>query len=276
MKTIDGREIRLFAFDLDDTFLNTDKSFDPENVRALEYLRDGGVDLVVASGRFLFSGTDIVRSIGLGLEENENIFDGGGTIGKNGERQAVLNFMEPDAYREFARAVHDLGIRPAVTDGEKIYYEEGSPIEPIYGPLMEKRPELFEKVASLEDLGPMLKFIVLTPDNETKAALRALAGPEIAVYSGGPNMIEVSNPKMNKWSGLEYLMKEKGITPDEVIAIGDSGNDAPMLRGAGLGIAMKNALGEAREATDHFTEYDNNHQGFAREIYRLFGEPKRD
>lgn len=71
-------------------------------------------------------------------------------------------------------------------------------------------------------------------------------------------------------------MKEKGITPDEVIAIGDSGNDAPMLRGAGLGIAMKNALGEAREATDHFTEYDNNHQGFAREIYRLFGEPKRD
>lgn len=276
MKTIDGREVKLFAFDLDDTFLNTDKSFDPENVRALEYLRDNGVELVVASGRFLFSGTDIVRSIGLGLEKNENVFDGGGTIGKNGERQAVLNFMDREAYREFAKAVHALGIRPAVTDGEKIYYEEGSPIEPIYGPLMEKRPELFEKVDSLVDLGSMLKFIILTPDEEASKALRALASDEIAVYSGGPRMLEVSNPKMNKWNAIEYLMKEKGIRPEEVVAIGDSGNDAPMLRGAGLGIAMKNALGEAREATDHFTEFDNNHQGFAREIYRLFGEPKTD
>ena len=43
-----------------------------------------------------------------------------------------------------------------------------------------------------------------------------------------------------------HLAKELGISMEETMAVGDSGNDAEMLKAAGLGVAMGNAVPEAK------------------------------
>ena len=42
-----------------------------------------------------------------------------------------------------------------------------------------------------------------------------------------------------------------GVDAADVVAFGDSGNDAPMLRAAGDGVAMAGAAPEVRAAADH-------------------------
>lgn len=65
---------------------------------------------------------------------------------------------------------------------------------------------------------------------------------------------DVARPILGRASKLEMLnavCAEKGISTEEVIAIGDGANDLSMIEAAGLGVAYhaKPALREAADAT---------------------------
>ena len=78
--------------------------------------------------------------------------------------------------------------------------------------------------------------------------------PEFNAVSGGMHNIEVTGKNISKASGLSWLAHKLGIRREEIIAFGDSGNDADMLRYAGIGIAMGNAEPIAIEAADYVTK----------------------
>ena len=59
-----------------------------------------------------------------------------------------------------------------------------------------------------------------------------------------------------------------GISPDEAIAFGDSFNDIPMLRAAGMGVAMGNAEQAVKEAADYITD-DCDRDGVAKALERF-------
>ena len=57
------------------------------------------------------------------------------------------------------------------------------------------------------------------------------------------------------------LAQQFGITPQEMIAVGDSYNDIEMIEMAGLGVAVNNARDEVKQAADYVTE--NSHEADA-------------
>lgn len=63
-------------------------------------------------------------------------------------------------------------------------------------------------------------------------------------------MCEIAPAGVTKWSGVLSLAREWGIEAAEICAVGDDVNDLPMIRGAGLGIAMGNAQPEVLAAAD--------------------------
>jgi hydroxymethylpyrimidine pyrophosphatase-like HAD family hydrolase len=72
-------------------------------------------------------------------------------------------------------------------------------------------------------------------------------------------MCEVLRRDASKWSGILHLAELWGIEPAEICAVGDDMNDVPMLRGAGLGVAMGHAPAIVRAAADHVTaDHDND------------------
>lgn len=77
--------------------------------------------------------------------------------------------------------------------------------------------------------------------------------PELTAARWYPFFADVNARGVNKAVGMADLASYYGFGLEETMAFGDGGNDAEMLRAAGIGVAMGNACDEAKEAADYVT-----------------------
>jgi len=88
-----------------------------------------------------------------------------------------------------------------------------------------------------------------------------------SVVQSAPYFIEVMNSHASKGGTLGELAAQLGITADEVMTLGDQGNDLTMIEYAGLGVAMGNAIDEVKEAAQVMT-LSNVEDGVAAAIHK--------
>lgn len=67
-------------------------------------------------------------------------------------------------------------------------------------------------------------------------------------------MCEIAPHGVSKWAAVQRLAVERDIRPEQICAVGDDVNDIPMIRGAGLGVAMGNALPEVKAVADRIAQ----------------------
>ncbi len=89
-------------------------------------------------------------------------------------------------------------------------------------------------------------------------------------YSGF--MCEFAPAGATKWSGVRRLAGRWGIADAEICAVGDDVNDVPMIRAAGLGVAMGNALPEVKRAADRIAPSQQD-DGLVEVVAWLLDEP---
>ena len=83
-----------------------------------------------------------------------------------------------------------------------------------------------------------------------------------------PTNLELNAGGVNKGRGLLALAKALGFAREQVMACGDSGNDAAMLKAVGLGVAMGNATPDILAAADAVTD-TNDRDGVAKALERF-------
>lgn len=77
--------------------------------------------------------------------------------------------------------------------------------------------------------------------------------PALSASRWCPIFVDVNVRGIDKATGMTEVAGHFGLTPSETMAFGDGGNDAAMLRAAGIGVAMGNACDEALAAADYTT-----------------------
>jgi len=82
------------------------------------------------------------------------------------------------------------------------------------------------------------------------------------------HLMEIFNAETNKWSAIAALATQRGIAHEQVAAIGDEINDVAMIRHAGLGIAMGNAIDPIKQIADQIT-LDRSQDGVAHAIDQI-------
>ena len=115
------------------------------------------------------------------------------------------------------------------------------------------------------------KLLVAVPAEEIDDVIRDLRNRfrnEADVMQSSPNYIEIVRPGVSKAHAMVALAEKRGIHADEIMALGDSGNDVEMLRAAGLGIAMGNAIPAVKEAADEIAP-PCEENGFAEAVRRF-------
>lgn len=84
----------------------------------------------------------------------------------------------------------------------------------------------------------------------------------------------IINPNgINKLKTLELLCDDLKTIPNKVIFFGDGENDLPIIKGVGLGIAMKNAENIVKENADDIT-LSNDKEGVANYLEKYHIEKK--
>jgi len=130
--------------------------------------------------------------------------------------------------------------------------------------------DLIDHTVRAGSVGPAGSLEGITRDLEAeigdKACIRHWeAVVEANSSSDSSYMLEVFAPGVNKWSMLESVLRQRGIDPDDVVAIGDGLNDIELLHHAGHGVAMGQAKEAVREAADQLVA-SNAEGGFAQAI----------
>ena len=77
--------------------------------------------------------------------------------------------------------------------------------------------------------------------------------PMIRLVSGGWGNLELTKSGVDKGKALKILCEKLEISLGDTIAIGDSVNDLDIIKVAGTGVAMKNAMSEVLDAADYVT-----------------------
>jgi Cof subfamily protein (haloacid dehalogenase superfamily) len=126
---------------------------------------------------------------------------------------------------------------------------------------------------SIEDLlsAPAVKLLIRKAGADSADMAAELAkhiGTQGDItFSTNNGLIEIVPRGISKATGVAEVADPLGITAADIVTFGDMPNDVPMLRWAGLGVAMGNAHPDAVAAADEVTA-PNTDDGLARVLER--------
>lgn len=251
--------IRLISSDLDGTMLYEHRTITPRVRAALDACREAGLLVVPNTGRQHLKLAALLHEaggpVGLAVTNNgavgvdlssgdmlfEELIDPDAQLNLGERLSAELPEVRFWALRSGARvSVLQHGYRDLMTELEIVH---GGPIGDS-GPL----PEVLGE--------PSIKLIVRHPQLPPHHLLNEIQRLELtgfhATTSGAP-FVEVQGAGVTKATGIGRLTALLGVEPAEVLAIGDELNDVEMIRWAGYGVAMGNALPQVKAAADAVT-----------------------
>ncbi|WP_322169502.1 HAD family hydrolase [Acutalibacter caecimuris] len=270
--------IKLLAFDLDGTTLVQHSRLPAANRKALLAAAARGVALVPATGRMLGFLPEEVRALPVRYAITSN---GGGVYDLSTGQAVVENLIS----NEKAQAVQ------AILDEYDIYieyYAHGGAItrrgmpelaSTHYGLPESKWGFIEGKTYTLTDSLPaMLRETGLCPEKinlpfmqpeqrlEIWARIEALGG--LRLTSSIPDNIEINSMEGHKGGALLGLAQKLGLRQEELMALGDNGNDVTMLETAGCSVAVGDAAPEALAAARYVTA-PHDQDGLALAIERF-------
>lgn len=82
-------------------------------------------------------------------------------------------------------------------------------------------------------------------------------------------LIEITNQEISKLKGVEKILSKSKWNLDDVIFFGDGYNDIELMKNAGLGVAVSNAIEEIKKAADD-TTLDSNQKGVEKYLRSIF------
>ncbi len=264
---------RLIALDVDGTLLSSSGQILPSTVEAIAWARSLGVRVVLCTGRSALEAAWLSRLAGC---DDRAVCLSGGAVADAVTGAHLHQFpLPPNAAQAAMSIIQDYpflcldvfaGPHNLVTPLTRSFFAAQQPNDCVHQFMVEAEdPAAHVRTRSLT----VCKLFAATtgPDlSEAVARLRTIPGLE-TINCDGANL-EVLREGVSKGSGLRLLAEEWGISMEEVIAMGDSGNDLSMFAAVGMPVAMGNGSQAARDAARLITD-TNDRDGVAQAIREL-------
>ncbi|MEM0983345.1 MAG: HAD hydrolase family protein [Planctomycetota bacterium] len=287
------RSCDLIALDLDGTLLDPSGRVSDANIAAIERARAEGARVLVATGRGLVESEKILRRI----DQRDPVIVAGGALTADPVTKRSIDRvpMQPGLVRHAVEEIHHAkhaalilkdpteagydylvlaGDHDADPDPVTVMWFEMTGVTVRYAARLEddEHPELTVRVgmgAHPSEAGPIADQLRSAFAGEaTFHQFTTTEGP--AFKSGGRSVqiLEVFDSTANKWTALSRQAERFGVRPERICAIGDEINDESMIAGAGIGIAMGNAVDTIKRLAKYETR-PNAEDGVAHAIDRV-------
>lgn len=247
--------VRLIATDMDGTLLRSDQTISDRTLAAIRDAHHAGIVVMAATGRGWRSAVPLLAvapAITTAICSN-------GALVRDivGEGNTDVFAFPADRVQPLVDSVvstvPDAGLAWELATGAFGF-------DRVYAQL---RPDVAEHYPDHEGERPpagddMLKLLVRHPQMDEAALLTVLEpvvpSDVLATYSG-IDTVEITGAGIHKAHALAVVCGRLGIEASEVVALGDNRNDTEMLRWAGRGVAMGNALPATVAVADEQTAH---------------------
>lgn len=254
---------RMLAIDIDGTLVNSRDELTPATREALRRASREGIQVVLATGRRYSRALPLVEPLGI----DAPLITASGALIKRPSDHATLYraaFDRP-VLCELLAVVERAGFDAV------LYADTFAEGFDFYCPSLDvQQPELAEYLELNPGCARVLPELMRDPPEGvfagfatgTRGQMEALDAALQARLPGrlythvlrSPRyrgyMCEIAPAGATKWAAVLHLAEQWGLAAGDICAVGDDVNDIPMIEGAGLGIAMGNALAEVKAAAD--------------------------
>jgi Cof subfamily protein (haloacid dehalogenase superfamily) len=255
--------IRLLALDVDGTLVRRGDEIGPRTRKALARAHEAGLRVALATGRRWRRARSVARALELPVPV---VCLGGALVKEEAGRTVDRQPFAASLLAAVVAAVHQAGASAVAhleggDDGPDFVVEHRRAWNPWMSRYVTRNQAwtAWSRDLAADARDDVLVVGAFGPRAELEgaaAALREALAGRVAVTltplppDGGPVgfYLEVQPAHVSKWHGLQRLAAHLGVAEAAVCAVGDERNDLPMLRAAGLGVAMGNAPAEVRAA----------------------------
>lgn len=249
--------IKLVAIDVDDTLLNSQHQIPKENLTAIAEARAKGVQVILATGRMHVAALPFAKQ--LQLPANELLISYNGALVQQVDGTLVEHIALPHhtvlKVIEYSQK-HNLTLNAYYND--ELYVQEIDRYVAEYCKVIKVDAIAVGNLLDFLNDGnkPLSKMLIISEQEDVEQRLpelqQLLAG-SAQVTRSKANFIEITDLSATKGQALARLTMKLGLEREQVMAIGDSGNDLSMIEYAGIGVAMGNAREPIQRVADHIT-----------------------
>ena len=274
-------DIKVIIMDVDGTLTNDKKLITEKTKKALLKVQEGGIKLILASGRPTSGLMDFARELEMDKHNGFLVaFNGAKVI--NCETNEVLfnQTMSIEQGQAVLEHMKKFKVKPMIDKNEYIYVNDVFDNELEYNGIMfniikyESRGGKF-KLCEKDDLAafadyPLNKILIAGDPQYLQENYKEMMEPfknSLSCMFTAPFYFEFTDRGIDKAKALDTILIPMGYKREEMIAFGDGHNDASMIKYAGIGVAMANAVEDLKEVADEVT-LSNEEDGIAVSLNR--------
>jgi Cof subfamily protein (haloacid dehalogenase superfamily) len=273
-----GAAYRLLAIDIDGTLVSPAGDLSPVTREALVCAGEAGLHVVLATGRRYSRTLHLVDPLSISVPL---VTASGALVKDPSDHRTLYRAAFSDGALARALAVIDrCGFEPVLcadtfAEGFDFYQQRPEVRGPELAEYMRLNPGCGRVWPGLIAEPPPGVFTAFTMG--TREAMGDLEATLHREVPGGLSTHVLRSPRyigfmcelmpagVTKWSAVRRLAAGWGFADEEICAVGDDVNDIPMIRAAGLGVAMGNALPPVKDAADRIAP-SQEEDGLARVV----------
>lgn len=262
--------VKIICCDIDGTLLDDKKRISEKNIATIKKAIESGIKFVLVSGR-MPTGTKYFYSL-LGTKGLYSVYNGGALYNEFDELLKETRLDSSIALRILSLAKANK-LESILFDGDEWF------LESKFGYVYDNKINIYKKECKIANFESLLttmqtnKFLLMDQSHEKLQEFinllitNGIDEGKVNFYLG-PNFLELMPSSVTKGTAIDDLCSFYSIDKAEIMAIGDDYNDIPMLKKAGIAIAMGNAYSPVKEVATAITE-DNNKDGVAKAIEKF-------
>lgn len=264
---------KLIAIDMDGTLLNDHHEVTSKVRDALHAAKAEGVKIVLCTGRPLGGVRRYLKELQLD-QEGDFVIAYNGALVQNTHTDEVVSQLSLTF--EDLKSLYELSLKLHTPmhffDSTRVYTPNRDiSAYTVLESHLNQIPLRFQKVNDTPSdiLLPKIMFID-EPENLSSviASFPVSVKEKYTLVRSAPYFYEILHPQASKGNAVQQLAEILGIEQEEIMSIGDNGNDLSMISYAGCGVAMENAIPEVK-ASANFQTRSNNDDGVAHAINEL-------
>ena len=246
--------IKTIIVDLDRTLLRTDKTISPYTVEVMGRCKEKGIALMVATARPWRTMQQYCEIIDF---DAVSVSNGARMI--CGKKQADHGIRTESAEKLLNALKRHPEFRVTLETGDCAYSNV---------PIDEYETVISNDLAGVAKAEGAIKILVGLDSPETLETVKSMLTDDLYYTVSNGHLMQIMNKSATKWNGIKAMLEIDNRSAAEAVYFGDDYDDIEPIKLCGMGVAVANAIDEAKAVADYIAE-SNDDDGVARFIEQM-------